>query len=131
MLEKYPKEVKLVIKHFPLDMHKIAKPASAAVLAAYKQGKYWEFHNKVFESISNLSEEKLQEIAKGLGLDMIKFNQDIKDPAIQNSITKDIQDGLAVGVRGTPAIFVNGKQLQNRSLQGFQQMIEAELKKKK
>jgi protein-disulfide isomerase len=131
VLEKNPKDIKLVIKHFPLNMHKFARKASVAALAADTQGKFWEFHNKLFENLKSLNDAKVQEIAKELGLDLNQFNQDMKDPKIQNLINRDLMNGQQAGVRGTPTIFVNGKMLLNRSLQGFQQMIEAELTKKK
>jgi protein-disulfide isomerase len=130
VLEKFPKEVKIVEKNFPLQMHKFARQAATAALAANKQGKFWEFHKKLFESISSLSDAKVQEIATQLGLDMDKFNKDLKDPAIQNIITRDLQEGTAAGVRGTPTIFVNGLPLANRSIEGFEQAIKQELKKK-
>ena len=130
MLEKYPTQVKIVEKNFPLQMHKFARQAATAALAAHKQGKFWEYHKKLFESISSLNDAKVQEIATQLGLDMDKFNRDLKDQAIQNIITRDLQEGTAAGVRGTPTIFVNGKPLAARNIEGFQQAIDEELKKK-
>lgn len=130
MLEKYPTQVKIVEKNFPLQMHKFARQAATAALAAHKQGKFWEYHKKLFESISSLNDAKVQEIATQLGLDMDKFNKDLKDQALQNIITRDLQEGTAAGVRGTPTIFVNGKPLAARNIEGFQQAIDEELKKK-
>lgn len=131
MLEKYPKEVKLVMKHFPLPMHDFARKAAIAALAAAKQGKFWEFHERLYSNQSSLNETKIQEIAKELNLDIEKFNLDLKDQTIESLIDRDIKDGQEEGVRGTPTIFINGKLLSNRSIQGFQQAIENELKKKK
>ncbi len=131
MLDKYPKDVKLVTKHFPLANHKFARQAATAALAAGKQGKFWEFHDKIFENSKSLSDSKVQEIAKELKLDEAQFSKDLKDPAIQKLIGRDMNNGLQAGVRGTPTIFVNGKLLQKRNMQGFQEMIEAELQKKK
>jgi protein-disulfide isomerase len=131
VLEKYPKEVKLVMKHFPLPMHDFARKAAFAALAAAKQGKFWEFHERLYSNQSSLNETKIQEIAKELNLDIEKFNQDLKDQTIEPLIDRDIKDGQEEGVRGTPTIFINGKLLSNRSIQGFQQAIENELKKKK
>ena len=129
MLDKYPDKVNLVIKQFPLPSHKFARRASAVALAADRQGKFWEFHTKIFENLKGINEAKVQEIAKEIGLDTEKLNTDAKDPAIQYLITRDVNNGRQAGVRGTPTIFVNGKRLNNRSLQGFQQAIDAELKK--
>jgi len=60
---------------------------------------------------------------------MAKFDQDQNDPTIQQRITADLQEGQKVGVRGTPTIFINGHLLQQRSMAGVSQMIEAELAK--
>ena len=129
MLDKYPDQVNLVIKHFPLANHKFARRASAVALAADRQGKFWECHAKIFENYKGINEAKVQEIVTEIGLDVEKLNQDAKDPAIQKLITRDVTNGRQSGVRGTPTIFVNGKRLNNRSLAGFQQAIDAALKK--
>jgi protein-disulfide isomerase len=131
LLEKYPNDVKLVVKHFPLPSHKFARPAAIAALAAHKQGKFWEFHVKLLENYRSLNDKKIEEIAIELKLDMEKFTADQKSPDISALIARDIQNGKAIGVRGTPTIFLNGKRVKNRSMQGFQQMIEAELSKAK
>ena len=131
MLDKNPDTVKLVFKNFPLAMHKSAKKAALAALAAKEQGKFWEFHDKLFENYRALSDAKLNEIAEGLGLDMEKFNKDMESPTIKELIARDMKNGKQAGVRGTPAIYVNGKPLKNRSLPGFQAMINAEMKKSK
>lgn len=130
VLEKFPKEVKVVEKNFPLQMHKFARQAATAALAAHRQGKFWEYHRKLFDSMASLSDAKVQEIALQLGLDMDRFNKDLKDPAIQSVITRDMQEGTAAGVRGTPSVFVNGKPLANRSVEGFEQAVREELKKR-
>jgi len=130
VLNKYPNEVKLVIKHFPLRNHKFARKAATAALAANEQGKFWEFHHKLFENYKVLNDSKIQDIANKLGLDMEKFNKDMNSPAIAKLINRDLKNGRQVGVRGTPTIFVNGKISKKRDLNGFSEMIEAELKKK-
>jgi protein-disulfide isomerase len=130
VVEKYKKEIKLVIKNFPLPSHKFARKAATAALAARKQGKFWEFHEKLYENYKNINDAKVKEIARSLDIDFKRLNEDMKDPEIQKIINRDINGGREIGVRGTPTIFINGKRLQNRSFQGFQWMIEAELKKK-
>ena len=129
MLEKNPDHVKLVIKHFPVSSHKFAKQAATAALAADKQGKFWEFHAKLFENYRSLNDKKSEEIAVSLNLDMEKFAADKKSPEIQALITRDIRNGQAIGVRGTPSIYLNGKRVKNRSLQNFQKLIDMEIKK--
>jgi len=129
VLDKNPDKVNLVIKHFPLSSHKFARRAASVALAADRQGKFWECHEKIFENYRGINEVKVQEIAKVVGLDLERLNKDAQDPAIQDLINRDVINGRQSGVRGTPAIFVNGKRLKNRSLAGFQQAIDAELKK--
>ena len=131
MLEKNPKDVKLVMKHFPLPNHNFAKKAAIAALAAEKQGKFWEMHQKLFANQKQLSDAKVEEIARALGLNMERFDQDLKDPEMETRLGRDLTSGHQANVRGTPTIFVNGKVLQQRNLPGFQQVIDAELKKKK
>jgi protein-disulfide isomerase len=112
-------------------MHGYARKAAIAALAAEKQGKFWEIHEKLFANQKDLSDAKVEAIAGELGLNMEQFNKDLKDPAIASLIDRDMNDGRRANVQGTPTIFVNGKLFNQRSLQGFQQVIEAELKKKK
>ena len=129
VLEKNPKDVKLVYKNFPLRNHKFARPAAIAALAAGKQGKFWEFHDLLFKDYNRLNEQKFQEIARELNLDMEQFEKDQKDPEILALISRDMSEGSQAGVRGTPTLFVNGRLLRNRSLAGFKDMIDKELKK--
>ncbi len=119
--------MKLVFKNFPLRNHKFARPAANAALAANKQGKFWELHDQLYENYNRLSEQKIREIAQQVGLEMEKFDKDIKDPKLKAIVERDFQEGVGAGVRGIPTIFVNGRQLRNRSFQGFQAAIEKEL----
>ncbi len=119
--------MKLVFKNFPLDFHKISRKAAAATLAAHEQGKFLEFHEKVFANISILNDAKIQEIAKELKLDLERFNKKMQDPAVLELINRDVAEAQRIGVNSTPTIFVNGKPLKDRSLQGFQEMINMEL----
>jgi protein-disulfide isomerase len=131
VLDRYPREVKFVVKNYPLASHKYARKAASAALASHGQGKFWEFHDMLFKNYRVLNDEKIQEIARGLNLDMDKFNGDMGSPAIQMLIKRDIQNGREAGIRGIPACFINGKNLKKRSPDGFQEMIEAELNKKR
>jgi protein-disulfide isomerase len=130
-LEKYPKEVKLVIKHFPLPSHRFAEKAAIAALAAHKRGKFWEFHKSLFDNQANLSDAKVQEIAKELGLNIDQFNQDLNDPGIKSLVAREINHARQADIRAVPAIFVNGRPLTVRSLQELQQAVENEMRKKK
>lgn len=125
----YPDEVKFVIKHFPLSHHKYSRKAAKAALAANAQGKFWEFHGKLFENYEDINDAKIQDIARELNLDMEMFTGDMESPAIQSLITRDLYNGRQIGVDGTPTVFINGKMLRNLNVKGFYQMIEAELRK--
>jgi len=131
VLERYPEKVKLVAKNFPLAKHKFAKKAAQAALAANEQEKFWEFHNMLFENYKAINDAKIQEIATELGIDMEKFSKDMNSQAVKGLIERDIRNARKIGIRGIPSVFINGKVLKNRSLKGFQQVIDAELKKKK
>lgn len=112
-------------------MHKLSRPAAAAALAAHNQGKFWEYHHKIFDNSSALNDAKFMDIAKELKLDIDKFTKDMNNPAIQNLINRDLAEGSQARVTGTPTIFINGKLLKDRSFEGFQSMIDTELRKKK
>jgi protein-disulfide isomerase len=127
--EKYPKQVKIVYKNFPIRSHKYSEPAARAALAAQKQGKFWPFYNLLYVHYKDLSDKKMYEIANQLKLDMIRFEKDRKDPAIAEKVRADLRDGNRAGVRGVPTVFINGRNLRNRSLEGFSEMIEKELRK--
>jgi protein-disulfide isomerase len=129
VLEKNPNQVKLVFKNFPLRNHKFAMPAAIAALAAEKQGKFWEFHDLLFQNYNRLNEQKVKEIAQQLKLNMEKFEKDRKDPRIRAMINRDLAEGNRAGVRGTPTVFINGRLLRNRSMDGFRELIEKALKK--
>ncbi|NNF48093.1 MAG: thioredoxin domain-containing protein [Desulfofustis sp.] len=127
VLEKNPDTVKIAFKNMPLRFHKFADPSARAALAAHKQGKFWEFHDKLF-GVEKLSNEVIDNIAVELQLDIAKFNKDMNSPEIRQIVNKDLLDAQKAGVTGTPTIFINGKKLKNRSLDGFQALIDKELK---
>ena len=131
MLDRNPREVKFVVKNYPLASHKYARKAASAALAAHRQEKFWEFHGMLFKNYKALNDEKIQEIAQGLDLDMVTFNRDMASPATKMLITRDIRNGREVGIRGIPTFFINGKKLKKRTPEGFQEMIETELKRKR
>ncbi len=113
-------------------MHSYARKAAVAALAADKQGKFWEMHKALFASQRELNDSKMEQLARGLGLNMDKFNKDLKDPAIESLIDRDLSNGRQANVQGTPSIFVNGRQFSGqRNLAGLQQAIDDELKNKK
>lgn len=118
----------LVFKHFPLQMHQMAKPAAEASIAAQQQGKFWEYYDLVFANYNQLTDEKLVEFAKQLKLDMKKFEADRTNQKLIGKVDADMQEGVRVGVRGTPAIYINGRQYSGeRSLQGLLRQVQVEM----
>ena len=132
MLQAYPSDVNFVYKQFPLPatMHPNALPSSKAAVAAGKQGKFWEMHDIIFKNNRELSYDKLKEYAGQIGLDVARWEKDYNSPDVQQAIDKELADGRAADVQGTPTFFVNGKRVANRSLEGFKQMIDDALKAK-
>ena len=129
VLETNSPHVKIVFKQFPLKMHKAAASAAAASLVAHGEGKFWEFHSLMMENFRKLSIEEITNIAIELGFDEKKFQSQIKDMVVLKKIQSNIKEGLEAGVRGVPKIFINGRPLQNRSIKGFQKIIDMEMKR--
>ena len=127
MLEKNPKTVKIVFKNFPIRSHKFAVQAAAAALAADRQGKFWDFHDELFNNYNRLNEKKVQEIAVKFKLDKAQFEKDRKDPRLLEQIKYDVNEAIQAGVGSVPSVFVNGRKLKERSLKGFQDLIDKEL----
>jgi protein-disulfide isomerase len=127
VLEKNPKSVKIVFKNFPIRSHRFAVQAALAALAADRQGKFWDFHDELFKQHNKLNEEKVQEIAAKLKLDLAQFEKDRNDPLLLEQIRYDYNEGIRVGINSVPSVFVNGRKLKDRSLKGFQTLIDKEL----
>ena len=134
IIKKYPNDVRVVIKQFPLSFHKQAKKASLYVLAAERQGKYLEMSNKIFENYRNLksNEDLPRQYAEEMGLDMEKFDRDVQDPALEARLNKETNQLRQSGIPrlSVPKFLINGKEPQGRSLEIFSTIIDAELKKK-
>lgn len=111
--EKYGQKVHFVFRQFPLPMHKQAKGAAEAALAANAQGKFWEYHDRLFANQKELDREGLEKQAQELGLDMARFNQALDQDEYEKDIDRDIGMGKKVAVSGTPTMFINGKRVPN------------------
>ncbi|MCK9294634.1 MAG: thioredoxin domain-containing protein [Desulfobulbaceae bacterium] len=129
LLKKNPQTVKISYKHFPIRGHAQAIPAALAAIAAQKQGKFWQYHDLLFQNMRDLNPEKLLELATSLGLNMDQFKKDMADPQSMAQVSKDQQDGVSAGVKGTPSIFINGRIAKDRTDAGMQKLIDEELAK--
>ena len=130
MIEKYPNDVKIVFKHFPIRSHQYSEKAARASVAADRQGKFWEFHDKLFDNYKDLNDVKIYEIIRDLELDRERFEKDWKNPAVDAKVEADQREGKNIGVRGTPTVFVNGRRLRKRSIESFSALIDDELRKR-
>ena len=125
--EHYKTHVLFVFKLLPLAMHRNAEPAARAAIAAGAQGKFWEMHDKLFAMSPKLERQDLDAYAKGLGLDMGKFAADFDAPETTQRIAADRALADSLKVRGTPTLFVNGRQYDARGT--IEEWIEADLSK--
>lgn len=126
----YPEDVKIVFKHYPLRGHRYAVKAAIAAMAAQKQDMFWLYHDILFDEGLNLTEKRLTEIAEALNLNMEKFERDYHAPEMVDRIRKDIAEAVALGVDGTPTLFVNGSLLRDWTPDGIEKAIQDAMGKK-
>src|SRR5262245_29285519 len=112
------------------SIHPFAMGAALASEAARSQGKFWEFHDKLFDNQSNLGMEDLKKYAKEIGLDTARFEKDLVDLEKKKRVDDDVAEAKTLGITGTPAFFVNGRLLSGaKPFDDFAAAIDAELKK--
>ncbi len=125
----YGDKVQIVMLQNALKMHRQAEIAAAASLAAFRQGKFWDFHDKVFINQRLLGRDDLIGIAKTLGLDVKRFTADLDDPALRAQIAYERDLAAKLGATGTPGFFVNGQLLRGwGSYAGFKGMVDRALR---
>ncbi len=103
------KKLRFVFRNFPLTQaHPYALIAAEAAEAAALQGKFWEMHDLLFEQQTFLEPDIIPSWAKRIGLNLVKFEDDIKQGIVEKRIKEDRQSGIHSGVNGTPTFFING-----------------------
>jgi protein-disulfide isomerase len=136
LVEKYPAQVGVAFRHFPLrEMHKHAAEAARAAEAAGMQGKFWEMHDLLYEKQSEWKDPDdartiFMRYAQSLGLDMTRFASDMDGSVVAMRIVSDERRGAALGIHGTPTFFVNGRELsfeQSNTLDKLSAAVDAEL----
>lgn len=134
ILEQYVKTgaVRFVYRDFPLDdAHPRARVAAEAAECAGAQGKFWQFHDYIFENQSKIASMDFVAVGDMFGLDSARFTSCIRARETSGEVEKDFRDGILLGVEGTPTFFVNGTLVSGALPFGeFQRVIEAELSKK-
>ena len=128
---EYPGQVRVVFRQFPLrSIHAHAQKAAEASLCAFDQGRFWEMHDSLFGDIKKLGPEDLTARAKRLNLDMEAFDQCLNSGKYAAAVQQDLEDGMAAGVSGTPAVFINGRVLKgSKPYDGIRKVIEEELQR--
>ncbi|MFL5248969.1 MAG: DsbA family protein [Myxococcales bacterium] len=131
----YGKDVRIAFKHNPLPMHPDAPYAARAAIAAGNQGKFWEMHDKLFEANvsgdrAGLKPAAIEKMAKDLGLDMVKFNADVKSSEATDIITSDQAQARQLAAYGTPSFFINGVKIAGAvPFATFKAVIDAQKKR--
>jgi protein-disulfide isomerase len=141
--EKYKDQITFQFRHFPLiQIHKNAMAASRAAEAAGLQGKFWEMHDKLYETqdpegktgwvASSDPSSFFEEIAKELNLDITKFKADMNSATVNSTINADIKAGEELGADSTPTFVLDGKKIEQnpRDLESFSKLIDEAIKAK-
>lgn len=133
VMEAYGNNVRLVFKHLPLSsIHPQALGAAQAGVCAEKQGKFWDYHDRLFASSPDLSPAVLEKIASDIGLNTREFRSCIDDEESRSAILRDLQTAKKLGIQGTPTIVINGQILKEAvSFEVFKKVIDRELLKTK
>jgi protein-disulfide isomerase len=129
LVARYPEQVRVVYRHFPLDsIHPRARPAAEAAACADEQGKFWAYHDALFSNAKALEDSDLEQRAQEVGLDLGRFKACRAEGRARAIVERDVADARAAGITGTPSFFVNGRMLGGaQPLEKFVELIEAEL----
>ena len=116
VVKDYGDRIRFVFRNFPLQMHKYAFLAARAAEAAGQQGKFWEMHDMLYDNQKEWSDSmeprvQFDAYATRLGLDVQRFKADMTRQDLADRINADLKRGNSMGVRGTPTVYLNGREL--------------------
>jgi protein-disulfide isomerase len=132
VVKKYGDQVRLVYRQFPLSFHPHAQQAAEASLCANDQGKFWAMHDAMFADQKGLGIDELKKKAATLGLNAKAFEDCLDSNKHADSIASDTEDGKALGVTGTPTVFINGISMSGaQPFDALAKVIDSELQSKK
>jgi protein-disulfide isomerase len=127
LVADFPGKVKIYFRNNALAIHGRSKPAALAAWAAKQQGKFWQYHDRLFET-GQLGDASLENHARVLGLDMEKWRKDMANPKAAERIAEEAKWAEKLGARGTPGIFVNGiRQVGWSNYRGLKAMVAREI----
>ena len=128
VMAAYSSDVRLIVKQFPLaQLHRDARMAAKAALAAHRQGKFWKMYEELFRRPRSLDYGHLRKCAEAAGLDLARFETDMASAELETELRADIASGRSAKVTGTPTFFVNGMRVTSRSFEAFKSMIDEAL----
>jgi protein-disulfide isomerase len=129
LLKRYDGKIRLVHKDLPLDaIHPRARPAAEAARCAGEQGKFWEYHDRLYSDSSKFTEDELKKAANEVGLDVDAFGACFAGGKFKGAVQKDLLEGAQLGLTGTPAFFINGREFSGaQPLEAFAAIIDEEL----
>jgi protein-disulfide isomerase len=126
--DKYKADLRVVYRHMPMVFHRDAGLAAEAGVAAAAQGKFWAFHDQVFGDFGHLARADLERFAQAAGLDLAKFRAALDDRRYRDAILAEAASAEALGVDGTPTMFINGAPVNGaRDFATMQRIIDAHL----
>jgi len=129
--QNYGDKIQLVFRDFPLSIHNNAQAAAYAANCANEQGKFWEYHDKLFENQQALGRDQLKQYAVDLGLQSDQFNTCFDSSKYASDVQQDMSEGSDLGVTGTPAFFINGRFVSGaQPYDVFAKIIDEELQSK-
>jgi protein-disulfide isomerase len=121
--------VRLVFKDFPLASHKLAKPAHEAARCAGEQGRYWQYHDRLFAAQPDFQRDDLVRYAAEVGLARGPFVACLDEKRFAAAVEADVKEGRALGVRSTPSFLINGRPLVGaHPLDTFRDAVEDALR---
>lgn len=131
LMKSYPGKIYRVWRNFPLPMHEDAVHTHEAALCANEQGKFWEYHEKLFQTFGiRHSDADFIRLAEDLKLNKKKFEKCLSSGQFRELIRQDIAKGEQSGVNGTPAVFINGKLIAGAyPYEYFDRLVKTELEK--
>jgi len=129
LLKRYDGKIRVVHKDLPLDaIHPRARPAAEAARCAGEQGKFWEFHDKLYATGAKLTDDEFKSVAKEVGVDIRGFEGCLASGKFKDAVQRDLLEGARLGLNGTPAFFINGRELTGaQPLEAFAAIIDEEL----
>jgi protein-disulfide isomerase len=129
LLKKYNGKVRLVHKDLPLEaIHSQAQTAAEGARCAGEQGKFWEYHDELYAKAPKITAVELKTYAKGMGLDSAKFDQCLTSGKYKAAVQNDLAEGAKLGLTGTPAFFINGREISGaQPMESFAAIIDEEL----